>query len=65
MIEIIAGTLVLFSHGDGPYDWHMSCDRWLERRVEIAKDDHLDPYNKRFLIRYLRSKVEEDCPIPI
>ena len=61
MISLVIASLIFASHGDGPYDWHMSCERWLEKKIEILQDDNLDNYNKRFLIRYFRSKVEGEC----
>ena len=61
MISLAVASLIFASHGDGPYDWHMSCERWLEKKIEILQDEHLDNYNKRFLINYFRSKVEGEC----
>jgi hypothetical protein len=58
-------TLLAFTlahHNDAsPYGWHMSCERWLERSVEIQLDSNLNQESKYNLIAYLRSKVSEEC----
>lgn len=56
---------LLLAHGapDSPYHWHMSCTRWHEKTQEILADPHLDEPNKRFLIRYFRSKVDGSCDL--
>ena len=59
---ILLAMLVFASHGDGPYDWHMSCERWQERAVEIMADEKININQRRFLVRYLRNKVEGECP---
>tara|TARA_R100001163_G_C4991956_1_gene144220 strand:+ start:588 stop:785 length:198 start_codon:yes stop_codon:yes gene_type:complete len=43
------------------YNWHMSCSRWHERSQEIMKDENLPINQRKFLVRYLRSKVEGEC----
>ena len=55
-------AIVLASHGSSPYDWHMSCERWQERAVEIMEDENITLQRRRFLVRYLRNKVEGECP---
>ena len=60
-------TLVLASHNPhatGPYDWHMSCDRWQTRAVEIMDDENLPESERWFLVNYLRNKVEGECEYP-
>ena len=60
-------TLVLASHNPhatGPYDWHMSCDRWQTRAVEIMEDEKLPESDRKFLVNYLRNKVEGECEYP-
>jgi len=55
-------ALTLVHHDDGnPYGWHMSCERFLHRRVEILMDDNLDRRMKYNLIGYLKSKVQGQC----
>ena len=55
-------ALTLAHHDDGnPYGWHMSCERFLQRRVEIQADPHLDLRSKMNLIGYLKTKVEGQC----
>ncbi len=64
MPSILLGLTILASHADHltkPYNWHMSCERWMTRSLEIQEDDKLDYDSKMFLIRYLRSKVEGEC----
>ena len=39
----------------------MSCERWQTRSLEIQQDKNLDYDSKRFLIRYLKSKVDGEC----
>ena len=60
-MEFLAAVLIA-SHGNGPYDWHMSCERWQERAVEIMEDKNISLQRRRFLVRYLRNKVEGECP---
>jgi len=58
-------TLLAFTlahHNDmSPYGWHMSCERWLERSIEIQLDSNLDQESKYNLIAYLRQKVPGEC----
>ena len=55
-------ALTLVHHADGsPYGWHMSCENFLEQRIEILMDDNLDRRSKYNLIGYLRTKVEGEC----
>ena len=64
MPSILLGLTILASHADHlikPYNWHMSCERWVTRSLEIQEDDKLDYDSKVFLIRYLRSKVQGEC----
>ena len=58
----IIAALLIATHGVGPYDWHMSCQRWQERAYEILADKTLPKRQRWFLIRYLRNKVEGECP---
>ena len=37
----IIAALLIATHGVGPYDWHMSCQRWQERAYEILADKTL------------------------
>ena len=51
-------ALTLAHHDDGnPYGWHMTCERFLEKRIEILMDDNLDRRSKYNLISYFRSKI--------
>ena len=58
----LIAALLLATHGVGPYDWHMSCERWKERSVEILADENISRDQRYFLVRYLRNKVQGDCP---
>ena len=61
MISLLL-TLTLAHHNDiNPYGWHMSCERFLQRRVEIQMDPILDQRSKWGLIGYLKTKVEGQC----
>lgn len=44
-----------------PYDWKMSCERFLEAKQRILLDDNLDRPAKDYLIRYLGSKLDQPC----
>jgi hypothetical protein len=58
-------TLLAFTlahHNDASaYGWHMSCERWLEKSIEIQLDSNLDQESKYNLIAYLRRKVPGEC----
>ena len=55
-------AFTLAHHNDAnPYDWHMSCERWLQRRTEIQADPNLDLRSKLSLIGYLKTKVAGEC----
>ena len=55
-------VFTLAHHDEGnPYGWHMSCERFLQRRVEIQADPNLDIRSKLNLIMYLKSKVKDEC----
>ena len=54
-------ALTLAHHDPSPYGWHMSCERFLQRRVEIQMDTNLDQRSKWNLIGYLKTKVEGQC----
>ena len=61
MLELLL-AFVLTHHNEGsPYGWHMSCERFQQRRIEILMDDNLDYRSKRDLIGYLRTKVKKEC----
>ena len=61
MLSILL-ALTLAHHDDSnPYGWHMSCERFLEQRIEILMDDNLDRRSKYNLLGYLRTKVEGQC----
>ena len=61
MLELLL-AFVLVHHNEGsPYGWHMSCERFLQRRIEILTDNNLDYRSQRNLIGYLRTKVEDEC----
>ena len=48
-------ALTLAHHNDGnPYGWHMSCERFLQKRIEILIDDNLDRRYKYNLIGHFR-----------
>ena len=60
-------ALIFLSHrpdATGPYDWHMSCERWQARAVEIMADENIPRYDREFLVNYLRGKVAGECPYP-
>ncbi len=58
----IIAALLIATHGVGAYDWHMSCERWQKRSYQILADKNLPERQRWFLIRYLRNKVEGECP---
>ena len=54
---------VVHAAPDSPYHWHMSCSRWMEKSREIEADRNLSENAKRFLVRYMRSKVDGPCTV--
>ena len=61
MLSILL-AMTIAHHDDGnPYGWHMSCERFLQRSVEIQMDSNLDQKSKWNLIGYLKTKVEGQC----
>ena len=54
-------ALTLAHHDPSPYGWHMTCERFLQRRLEIQADPNFDLQSKLNLIGYLKSKVEGEC----
>ena len=58
MFSYIA-SVVLATHS--PYDWEMKCSDWVQRKYEIMLDDNLSFRAKRYLIGYLRTKVQGKC----
>ena len=55
-------ALTLAHHNDASaYGWHMSCERWLQRSIEIQMDSNFDQESKYNLIAYLRRKVPGEC----
>lgn len=55
-------ALTLAHHDDAnPYGWHMSCERFLQLRVETMMRDDIDQGSKYGLINYFKSKVEGQC----
>ena len=62
MLSLLAALIVHHNDG-GPYDWHMTCEAFAERRAQIMLDQHLDWDNKVKLINYLRTKVNEKCDV--
>ena len=61
MLSILLALTLAHHADDNPYGWHMSCERFLQRRVEIQADPNLDLRSKLNLIGYLKSKVEGEC----
>jgi len=51
----------LSHHSDAPYDWHMTCSRFVEKRIEIILDPHFTQHERRMLIDYFRTKVDGQC----
>lgn len=58
MIELI---LIFSLQADNPYEWEMSCERFLEAKQRIVLDENLDPLTKNNLLGYLRTKLNEPC----
>ena len=55
-------AFTLAHHNDtASYGGHMSCERWLEKSIEIQLDSNLDQESKYNLIAYLRRKVSGEC----
>jgi len=54
-------AMTLANHDPSPYGWHMSCERFLQQRIEIMSDENLDLRSRLNLIAYFKSKVEGQC----
>jgi len=61
MSGIVLAAFLFTHHGNGAYDWHITCDRFLELKIEIQFDEELDTRSKRNLIQFFKSKVAEEC----
>ncbi len=61
MLAVLLALTLAHHADDSPYGWHMSCERFLQRRLEIQMDPNLDQRSKLHLIGYLKSKVEGQC----
>jgi hypothetical protein len=61
MLALLLAFTLAHHADDSPYGWHMSCERFLQRRLEIQMDPNLDQRSKLHLIEYLKSKVEGQC----
>ena len=61
MSGIFLAAFLFTHHGNGAYDWHITCDRFLELKIEIQFDEELDTRSKRNLIQFFKSKVAEEC----
>jgi len=61
MSGIVLAVFLFTHHGNGAYDWHITCDRFLELKIEIQFDEELDTRSKRNLIQFFKSKVAEEC----
>jgi hypothetical protein len=61
MISVLLALTLAHHNDSNPYGWHMSCERFLQKRIEILMDDNLDRRSKYNLISYFRSKVEGQC----
>ena len=61
LTNLLLSSLLLTHHGNGPYDWHITCDAWETRRIEIMLDPKLPRDAKMRLLQYLRSKLEKPC----
>jgi hypothetical protein len=54
-------AFTLAHHDSSPYGWHMTCERFLQRKIEIQLDANLDSRSKGNLLLYLKSKVDGKC----
>ena len=61
MLSILLAFTLAHHNDANPYGWHMSCERFLQRRIEILMDGNLDRRSKYNLLGYLKSKVEGEC----
>ena len=61
MLSILLALTLAHHDDNNPYGWHMSCERFLQKRIEILTDDNLDRRSKYNLIGYFRSKVQCQC----
>jgi len=61
MLSLLLAFTLVHHADDSSYGWHMSCERFQQRKVEISMDNNLDQKSKYNLIGYLKSKVEGEC----
>ena len=59
---IFAILLAHVAPGDA-YHWHMSCERWRQRAIEIQLDEKMTYRQRDYLIKYLKSKVDGKCSL--
>ena len=54
VVHLMLSLLLAFTlahHDDAnPYGWHITCERWLQRSVEIRMDPNLDLRSKNCLL---------------
>ena len=46
MLSILLALTLAHHNDDSPYGWHMSCERFLQRRVEIQADPNLGTFGQ-------------------
>jgi len=61
MLSILLAFTLAHHNDASPYGWHMPCERFLEKRIEILMDDNLDHVSKYNLIQYFKTKVPGEC----
>ena len=58
---LLIASVLTAHHGNGPYDWHITCEQWEQKRIEVLMDEHLPRSAKIAVLGYLRSKLEKPC----
>ena len=47
-----------------PYAWHMTCEYWEQRSLEILQDENIPLGHRWMLVNHFRTKVEGECKHP-
>lgn len=67
LASLALAPLPVFAHEapDSPYHWHITCERFQQRAVEIAEDENMSYEWRMKLIGYLMSKLEDPASCQI
>ena len=63
MIATLMSFGLIFAHiaPKSPYHWHITCTDFQKRVIVLQSDPNFTDYQKRLLLRYLATKLDEPC----